>query len=372
MNTTEQKLESILIEAKKGAPLTDGDVEFLAGLTDPDHCRALFAAARLLRRGFFGDKVFLYGFLYISTFCRNDCRFCFFRRSNIISRRYRKEATEILSAALRLADSGIHLVDLTMGEDPDVFAQGEAGFDRLVELVISIRRATGLQVMVSPGVVPQTVLNRLGQAGAAWYACYQETHRRGLFNELRPGQDYDNRLDAKRNAHRQGLLIEEGLLCGVGETPADIATSVRMMQDLDADQIRVMRFVPQPGTPMGDRTPPDSESEMKIISVLRLVFPDRLIPASLDVEGLDGLKRRLDAGANVITSIVPSGNALAGVASHDLDIEEGRRSVDFVKKVLDTCGLRIAGAQDYTAWIDNRRRAITGSQLQREKACGLR
>ena len=115
------------------------------------------------------------------------------------------------------------------------------------------------------------------------------------------------RLETKLKAHRQGLLLEEGLLCGVGETAEDIARSVESMQHLDADQVRVMNFVPQPGTPMAKRTPANPQRETLISAVLRLVFPDRLIPASLDVDGLDGLKRRLEAGANVVTSVVTTG-----------------------------------------------------------------
>ena len=76
--------------------------------------------------------------------------------------------------------------------------------------------------MVSPGVIPENVLGRLSEAGAFWYACYPETHQRRLFNQLRPGQDYDLRLEVKLKARQLGMLIEEGLLCGVGETANDI------------------------------------------------------------------------------------------------------------------------------------------------------
>lgn len=47
---------------------------------------------------------------------------------------------------------------------------------------------------------------------------------------------------------------------------------------------------------------------------MRLLFPDKLIPASLDVDGISGLELRLMAGANVVTSIIPPNEGLAGVA----------------------------------------------------------
>jgi methylornithine synthase len=159
-------------------------------------------------------------------------------------------------------------------------------------------------------------------------------------------------------------LIEEGLLCGVGETPEDLAHSISVMQALNADQVRVMNFVPQPRTPMEKTTPPDPQTEALIIAVLRLVFPDRLIPATLDVDGLSGLKKRLDAGANVVTSIIPRGQGLAGVAQHSLDIEAGRRTNASVLEVLQTAGLESAKTEEYLAWINERQRAIDVSNIR--------
>jgi methylornithine synthase len=141
------------------------------------------------------------------------------------------------------------------------------------------------------------------------------------------------------------------------------------MQALDADQVRVMNFVPQPGTPMEKTSAPDPQKEALIISVLRLVFPDRLIPATLDVDGLSGLKKRLDSGANVVTSIIPRGQGLAGVAQHSLDIEAGRRTHASVLEVLQTAGLQAAKSEEYLAWINKRQRATDASSLGGKIAC---
>ena len=50
----------------------------------------VFDAAREARHRAVGNQVFLYGFLYLSTHCRNDCAFCQYRRSNSSLERYRK------------------------------------------------------------------------------------------------------------------------------------------------------------------------------------------------------------------------------------------------------------------------------------------
>jgi len=369
MKKNRNKLENILARAQQEERLCAEDIVFLLGLNETEQINKLFASAKSLRRKYFGNKIFTYGFIYASTYCRNDCSFCFFRRSNSDSQRYRKAKPEIIATARRLADSGVHLIDLTMGEDPALFNSAGAGFDRFVDLTKSVSAATGLPTMVSPGVIPEDLLRRLTECGVTWYACYQETHNRKLFRRLRPGQNYDIRLETKLRARSLGLLIEEGLLCGVGETPRDIAQSIEAMQVLDADQIRVMNFVPQPGTPMAGRKPAEPRREMRIIAVMRLVFPNRMIPASLDVDGIEGLKQRLEAGANVVTSIVPPGQGLAGVARHALDIEEGKRTHASVLKVIEGSGLKTATNDEYLGWIKSRQQPIGKHDSRREIAC---
>ncbi|MEJ2097624.1 MAG: methylornithine synthase PylB [Deltaproteobacteria bacterium] len=368
MNIVEYKLEDILIRAEEGATLSAQDITFLLSLKDRKHLRRVFQSSRKLRQRHFGDRIFLYGFVYISTYCRNDCGFCFYRRSNPESTRYRKTRQEIMVAADRLTESNVHLIDLTMGEDPIFYSERERGLEKLIDLVASVKNKTGLPIMVSPGVMTEYQLMKIAEAGATWYACYQETHNRRLFAKLRPNQNYEERLNAKFAAHHQGLLIEEGVLCGVDETVSDLVHSLKIMQRLNADQVRAMTFVPQPGTPMSEMVCPDSYRETLMIAVMRLIFPKILIPASLDVNGLEGLKCRLDAGANVITSIVPPGAGLAGVASPSKGIEDGSRTVKVVLKTLEACGLKEASQEEYNRWVEIRKDQMDKSNCRKPGA----
>lgn len=354
-------LPELLQHLACGGKADRSQIKFLLSLSHHSDIEKLFETAREIREKNFGNKVFLYGFLYFSTFCRNNCRFCQYRQANHTLPRYRKNESDILAAAREMAETGVHLIDLTMGEDPELFADADRGFERLADLCGKVQQTTGLPVMISPGVVPVHALDMLARAGVTWYACYQETHSKGLYNRLRAGQDFEARMARKRTARKLGMLIEEGLLTGVGESVDDLATSMEAMAELDAHQVRVMTFVPQKGTPMTDVPPSDDLKERMIIAVMRLLFPDRLIPASLDVDGLDGLKARLDAGANVITSIVPPQKGLAGVAHNSLDIDDARRTHESITPILDTCGLTVAGAGIYAAWIKSQLEAATST-----------
>ena len=364
-----KKLEDILEKSLQRETLSVSEITYLLGLTEGNQISHVFQTAQYLRDKYFGQKVFLYGFVYFSTYCRNNCTFCSSRTSNRLAQRYRKSELEIVEAAGLLAESGVHLIDLTMGEDP-FYSRGESGFDSLLTAIQKVKKETNLPLMLSPGVVSKEVLAVFLKAGVDWYACYQETHNRQLFSSLRTEQDYDGRLSSKIMARRLGILIEEGILTGVGENSSDIAHSLEVIKSLEASQARVMSFVPQIGTPMYHRKSPSRLKELMTIAVLRLVFPERLIPASLDVDGLDLLQERLEAGANVITSLIPPQLGLSGVSQPSLGINEGFRTVQAITPLLDKMGIEIALNQDYFQWVCREKLALTcGPAIYETTAC---
>jgi methylornithine synthase len=346
-------VETTLTKAVAGEALEQREIIHLLNLEQPEETGLLFSAARKARERHFGSEIFLYGFIYFSTYCRNDCAFCLYRRSNPVGKRYRKTPAEILEIAEQLTNSGVHLLDLTMGEDPYYFNEGH--FDQLLSLVDQVIKTSGLPVMISPGVVSRDQLQNFNEIGVDWYALYQETHNRDLYSKLRLEQDYDERLELKRYTHQLGMLAEEGLLSSIGESSEDICHSFTVMRELKSDQVRVMSFIPQVGTPLEKYSTGSHLRELKIIALMRLLFPDRLIPASLDVDGLAGLRQRLNAGANVVTSIIPPHKGFQGVSQSTLDVDEGGRTVSSIMPVLEECGLQAATAARYQQWVAQRK-----------------
>jgi len=342
-------VEDICGRAVDGHPPTTDELERLLRIDSPESAEPLFGAARELRRRHFGDAVFLYGFVYFSTYCRNRCAFCLYRNGNEASPRYRKSQDEVVAICRDLAASDVNLLDLTMGEDPLTHDSGD--YRPLFEMIAAVREETDLPIMISPGVVPDEALQAMRAAGADFYACYQETHTRALYERLRVGQDYRERAVARDNARGAGLLVEDGMLTGVGDSVADRARSIDTMRRDGDDQVRIMTFVPQTGTPMSNVSMPSCFNELLAIAAMRLAMPEAFSPASLDVEGFAGLKPRLDAGANVVTSIVPPRTGLCGVSNSELDVEEGRRTAAAVREALAPIGLRQATNDEFGAWI---------------------
>ncbi len=358
LELADERAVAILGDALDGRNPSRREMAYLSGKKGTDVNLALFQTARQVCERSFGKKVFAYGFVYFSTFCRNSCSFCYYRKPNRLPPKYRLSLEETMEAVAKLDRLKVHLIDLTMGEDPDIIGAG--GYKPLLEICKEVRGEHDLPLMVSPGVVPREVLAALKRAGADWYALYQETHNRRLFAKLRPGQSYDARADARKAAMEEGLLAEDGILLGVGESANDVLNSIVHMKASGVQQARAMGLTPQAGTPFENKSPLPILDEMRSIALMRLAMQDRLIPASYDVDGPKGLELRLMAGANVVTSIIPPESGLHGVAQADLGISSNQRTVEGIIPYLERLGLEFAPRRDYMDWMDNEKRLLPG------------
>ncbi|AKB76471.1 Proline 2-methylase for pyrrolysine biosynthesis [Methanosarcina lacustris Z-7289] len=326
----------------EGFQLSDDDLRALLSLESEEELEKLYYVARKVRNYYFGNRVFLNCFIYFSTYCKNQCSFCYYNCKNEINR-YRLTREEIKDMCKALKGAGFHMIDLTMGEDPYYYDEP----DRFVELVQIVKDELGLPIMISPGVMDNTTLLKAREKGANFFALYQETYDHELFKKLRVGQSFEGRFNARRFAKEQGYCVEDGILTGVGNDVESTIKSLRGMKANGPDMVRVMTFLPQEGTPLEDFKENSNLSELKIIAILRLMFPKCLVPASLDLEGIDGMVYRLNAGANIVTSILPPDSRLEGVANYDRGLEERDRDIKSVIKRLESMGMEPAPQADF-------------------------
>ncbi|MGV8077405.1 MAG: methylornithine synthase PylB [Methanosarcina sp.] len=338
------ELDSFGEKIIEGFQLSDDDLRALLSLESEEDLEKLYYAAQKVRNHYFGNRVFLNCFIYFSTHCKNQCAFCYYNCKNEINR-YRLTREEIHETCKALKGAGFHMIDLTMGEDPYYYEDP----DRFIELVQIVKEELGLPIMISPGVMDNATLLKAREKGANFFALYQETYDTELYQRLRVGQSFEGRVNARRFAKEQGYCVEDGILTGVGNDIESTILSLRGMKTNNPDMVRVMTFLPQEGTPLSGFRVASSLSELKIISILRLMFPKCLIPASLDLEGIDGMVDRLNAGANIVTSILPSDSRLEGVANYDRDLEERDRDIKSVIKRLESMGMEPAQQDEFEA-----------------------
>ena len=76
-----------LDEVLKKETLSDEDIVFLLGLTDPEDCTKLQQAAYETTTELMGNKVYYRGLIEVSNVCTVDCRYCGIRKDNhVVSR----------------------------------------------------------------------------------------------------------------------------------------------------------------------------------------------------------------------------------------------------------------------------------------------
>lgn len=341
-NMDKNDLDAYAQRIINGMQLSEDNLREILLIADSTELEKLHYVARKVRDHYFGNKVFLYSFVYFSTYCKNRCAFCYYNTMNKINR-YRLGFEDIRNVCRKLKGEQIHMVDLTMGEDP-YFHENPSQFAKVIDIV---KEELDLPVMISPGVLDDDALTMLREHGANFLALYQETYDKELYRNLRVGQSFSERIHARQFAQKIGYCVEDGLLTGVGNDVGSTIISLRGMARENPQMVRVMTFIPQEGTPLEKEVQESNLSELKIISVLRLMFPDRLIPASLDVEGIEGMVYRLNAGANVVTSIIPSDSSLEGVANYDRKHEERKRDPKSVVAKLRSMGMEPAAQSDF-------------------------
>jgi methylornithine synthase len=330
-----------------GFQLSDDNLRALLSLESEEDLEKLYYVARKVRDYYFGNRIFLNCFIYFSTHCKNQCTFCYYNCKNEINR-YRLTKEEIKEICTALNGAGFNMIDLTMGEDPYYHEDP----DRFVEIVQMVKEELKLPIMISPGVMDNATLLKAREKGANFFALYQETYDTELYQRLRVRQSFEGRINARRLAKEQGYCIEDGILTGVGNDIESTILSLKGMKTNDPDMVRVMTFLPQEGTPLSDFKDSSNLSELKIIAILRLMFSKCLIPASLDLEGIDGMVPRLNAGANIITSILPPDSRLEGVANYDRELEERNRDIKSVIKRLESMGLEPARQAEFDTVLE--------------------
>jgi len=272
---------------------------WLAPLLDctEEDAPALYAAADRMRAEHVGDAVHLRGLIEFSNFCRKDCAYCGLRRENRALERYRLDAETIVNTAQTAEKLGYRSVVLQSGEDP-WFTVG-----RLAEIIREIKTTTDLAVTLSAGERDRETYRIWREARADRYLLRIETTDPELFTALHPDDDLRERMQCLYILRDLGYQLGSGVMVGLpGQTAEHLAKDVVWMHELGAEMIGVGPFIPHPNTPLHAAAGGTVERTLRLVAVLRLVFPDAHIPATTAMGTLHplGRERALRAGANVI------------------------------------------------------------------------
>ncbi len=295
MKTGKIKFPAALEKGRKGAgPACDWLVPLLA--CSEDDALQLYKAADEVRSKFMGDEVHLRGLIEFSNYCRCNCRYCGLRRGNRKLERYRLSPDEITATALKAEELGYRTVVLQSGED--LWFTPE----RIGEIVKVIKEQTSLAVTLSVGERDENTYRLWRESGADRCLLRIETTDPALFKALHPEDRLEDRIACLFTLRELGYQLGTGVMTGLpGQTVESLARDIIWMHELGAEMIGVGPFIPHPDTPLENERGGTVEQTLRLIAVLRLVFPYVHLPATTAMGTLDpqGREKALEAGANV-------------------------------------------------------------------------
>ncbi len=317
--------ENLIGKAESGKDLHREDILSLLKLP-ADFSPDLFAAADRVRYENVGDEIYLRGIIEFSNYCDRNCLYCGLRKGNSNLNRYRMTEDEILTTAKQIQNTGVPTVVLQSGED-SFYSQ-----DIVCHLIERIRNETDLIITLSIGERALNDYKAFQQAGANRYLLKHETASRDLYKYLRPGCEWENRLQCLRWLKKLGFETGTGNMVGLpGQTPEILADDLLVMKLLDADMLGIGPFIAHPDTPLDGIGNDDLELTLRVLAIARLTTRNTNIPATTALATLhpQGRLMALQAGANVVMP-----DFTPDIYKTLYDIYPGRKDVGDAKEII--------------------------------------
>lgn len=306
--------------------------------------RMLSEKAATQRQKIYGKGVYLRGLIEFTNYCKNDCYYCGIRRSNRNAQRYRLSKEEILDCCRTGYTLGYRTFVLQGGEDPWYTPE------RIEELVRAIKQNyPDCAVTLSVGEHPREVYQSWFDAGADRYLLRHETADSCHYGSLHPEvMSLENRMRCLWDLKDIGYQVGCGFMVGSpGQTAEHLAKDLLFIRKLEPHMVGIGPFIPQKDTPFGNETAGTLELTLYLLSIIRLMLPDVLLPATTALGTIHplGRERGILAGANVcMPNLSPTG-VRKKYALYDNKIctgDEAAECVQCLRRRIESVGYQVA------------------------------
>lgn len=278
------------------------DAALLQLITMPDNSedeQYLFSKADSRKREIYQDKIFIRGLIELSNYCKNNCLYCGIRAANKNISRYRLTKEQVLGCAVNGYELGFRTFVLQGGEDT-------AYSDKdICDMVSSIKELfPDCAVTLSIGEKSYESYKAYREAGADRYLLRHETANKEHYKQLHPeAMSFENRLRCLQDLKSLAYQVGSGFMVGSPyQTPQDLITDLRFLQEIQPDMIGIGPFIPHHQTPFANKKQGELHLTLRMLSILRLMFPKALLPSTTALGSIDpdGRIMGLQCGANVV------------------------------------------------------------------------
>lgn len=315
--------DRLVEKLRRERDLSDSELREL--IESDTHDEALRQAADEVRRARYGDAVFLRGLIEFTSYCKNNCLYCGLRAGNRNAERYRLSKDEILACCAEGYALGYRTFVLQGGEDPYYTD------DMICDIVRSIRaRYPDCAITLSIGEKPRRSYERYFEAGANRYLLRHETADPAHYGQLHPtDMSSENRKRCLRDLKEIGYQVGSGFMVGSPyQTTDNLIADLRFLQELQPDMIGIGPYITHRDTPFKDEKSGSVELTLRMLSILRLMFPYALLPSTTALGTIDprGRERGLQSGGNVVMPNLSPTDVREKYAIYDNKICTGEES----------------------------------------------
>ena len=292
-------MKSIIDKLVLNRDLSDEEFEQLILCEDKEIIEYLASKAREAREQIYGKEVYLRGLIEFTNYCKNDCLYCGIRRSNKNAERYRLTEEQILSCCESGYKLGFRTFVLQGGED--MYFSDEV----LVPLVKEINnRYPDCALTLSVGEREKDSYQKLFDAGADRYLLRHETADKEHYESLHPAElSFDHRMKCLWDLKEIGYQVGCGMMIGSpNQTVKHLIKDLRFLQEFKPEMVGIGPFIPHHDTPFANCETGSVDITLKLLSIIRIMLPEVLLPATTALGTADGLGREkgILAGANVV------------------------------------------------------------------------
>lgn len=204
--------------------------------------------------------------------CSEDCAYCsqsIHYGTSVTPHQLLDEKTIMESAKNAKKMGATHFCLSTSGRE----VKSEEDFDFLLKMIRTIT-SMGIQVCSTLGLLTEKKALKLKEAGLYAYNHNLDTGRR-FYPKIITTRTFQERIDTLQILHNNGIRICSGLILGMGETIEDRLEWLYELYSLGREihSIPVNVLIPQKGTPLEHQEPISFWEVLRMIALIRIVFP---------------------------------------------------------------------------------------------------
>lgn len=260
-----------------------------------------------VRKQVYGNDVYVRGLIEFTNICKNDCYYCGIRKSAADVERYRLSDEEIMECCKQGYALGFRTFVLQGGED------GYYTDEHICRLIRQIKAAyPDCAITLSIGEKSRESYQAYYDAGADRYLLRHETANEDHYRKLHPKNlSAAHRQECLRTLKEIGFQIGAGMMVGAPyQTKENLAEDLLFLYDLKPHMVGIGPFIPSKVTPFANEEPGTLEETLFLLSIIRLMMPKVLLPATTALGTIHPLGREkgIEAGGNVVMpNLSPTG-----------------------------------------------------------------